>query len=48
MNDFSLVDIAIDASTGLIAVVLLVSGIAKLPAPERTLAAMVALPRAQS
>ena len=43
MNDFSLVDIAIDASTGLIAVVLLVSGIAKLPAAERTLAAMVAL-----
>lgn len=43
MSDFSPVDVVIDASTGLIAVVLLVSGIAKLPAAGRTLAAMADL-----
>jgi hypothetical protein len=36
-------DVVIDASTGLIAVVLLISGIAKLPATDRTLAAMADL-----
>jgi hypothetical protein len=43
VSDFSPVDVVIDASTGLIAVVLLISGIAKLPATDRTLTAMVAL-----
>lgn len=43
MSGFSPVDVVIDASTGLIAVVLLVSGIAKLPAAGRTLAAMADL-----
>lgn len=43
MHAFSPVDVVIDASTGLIAVVLLVSGIAKLPAAEHTLAAMADL-----
>jgi hypothetical protein len=43
MSDLSLVDVVIDASTGLIAIVLLVSGIAKLPAAQRTLAAMADL-----
>lgn len=43
MISFSPADVVIDASTGLIAVVLLISGIAKLPAPERTLSAMAGL-----
>ena len=43
MNPISPADVVIDASTGLIAVVLLISGIAKLPAPERTLTAMAGL-----
>jgi hypothetical protein len=43
VSELSPADVVIDASTGLIAVVLLISGIAKLPAADRTLAAMVGL-----
>ncbi|WP_448809171.1 MauE/DoxX family redox-associated membrane protein [Agromyces bauzanensis] len=43
MSDFSPVDVVIDASTGLIAVVLVISGVAKLRRSDRTLQAMVSL-----
>jgi hypothetical protein len=43
VSDLSPADVVIDASTGLIAVVLVISGIAKLPATDRTLAAMAGL-----
>lgn len=43
MSSISPADVVFDASTGLIAVVLLISGIAKLPASDRTLQAIVDL-----